>query len=203
MPFFQRRVDLKKLMERQDVQGLIRALHRASADARGEIVQILADIRDPRATEALLREAESGDMSIRKLVAEQLHRIDPERRYIAAAHMLNDVQRNVRIAAAGILATLGNPKALEELIKTLQRSGDPQTRAAAAEAIGKLRDRRGLATLMTALDDQDDRVRIAACDALAQLGDRTASNTLMRLHESDPHPAVRDAAMKAINALSR
>lgn len=203
MPLFQRRVDLKKLMERQDVQGLIHALRRASADARGEIVQILADIRDPRATEALLREAESGDMSLRKLVAEQLHRIDPERKYIAAAHMLNDVQRNVRIAAAGILASLGNPKALEELIKTLQKSGDPQTRAAAAEAIGKLRDRRGLATLMTALDDHDDRVRIAACDALALLGDRTARDALMRLHESDPHPAVRDAAVKAINALSR
>jgi HEAT repeat protein len=201
LPFFRRRIDLKKLMERQDIQGLITALQHAGADARQEIVQILADIRDPRATEALMREAESADMSVRRLVAEQLHKIDPERKYLAALHMLNDVQRQVRINGAGVLATLGHPQALDALIHTLARSGDPQTRAAAAEAIGKLKDRRGLNTLIAALDDKDDRVRVTAATALAKLGDRTALDALIRMHAQETDAAPRAAMQRAIEAL--
>ncbi len=203
MPLFQNRPNLKKLMERQDVQGLVRALARASQEARGEIIQILADIRDPRATEALMREAESGDITIRSLAASALQKVDPERKYIAAVHLLSDVHRNVRTAAISILAALGNPKGLDALIKTLDRDHDAQARAAAALAIGTLHDRRSLHPLIAALQDKDERVRIAAAGALGALGDRTALDPLMRMHESDPDPEGRKAAEGAISRLQQ
>ncbi len=203
MPLFNRRPDLKKLVEREDVQGLIKMLGKASADARTEIVQILADIRDPRATEALMRELESQDMSLRRLAAEALQKVDPEHKYVAAVHLLNDVHRSVRTAAAGVLAALGNPKALDALLATLQRDSDPQARAAAAHAVASLHDRRGLSALISALRDSDDRVRSAAAAGLATLGDRTALPQLMDVHTGDPHPNVRDAAEKAIASLSK
>ncbi len=198
MPFFKRGPDLKKLMEREDVQGLIHALRQASDDTRAEIIQILADIRDPRATEALLRELEGRDMTIRRLAAEALNRVDPERKYVAAIHLLDDMQRSVRTAAAGVLAALGNPKAIDALIRAIKHDSDPQARAAAAHAVGALHDRRGLNPLLQALEDADDRVRIAAANALATLGDRTALPSLTHIHEADPHPNVRDAAERAI-----
>jgi HEAT repeat protein len=200
---FHRRPDINKLMERQDIQGLIKAFQRASEEARAEIAQILVDMRDPRATEALLRESESADMSIRRIAAQALNRVDPEHKYIAAIHMLNDMHRNVRVSAAGILASLGNPGSLEALIKMLARERDPQARAAAAHAIGTLKDRRGLQPLIDALQDDDERVRISAIKALAHLGDRTALPALMELHENDPHPDGRAAAETAIHDLSR
>ena len=201
MPLFNRNPNLQKLAQREDVQGLIKALQHASEGARAEIVQILADIRDPRATEALMKEAEQGEMSIRHLAVEAIKRIDPDRKYVAAIHMLNDVHRNVRTAAAGILAMLGNPKALDALLKTLATDSDAQARAAAAQAVGALKDRRALNPLIAALHDHDDRVRIAAAHALAQLGDRTALDPLMRMHEAETHPDARTAADQAITQL--
>jgi len=201
MPVFTRNPNIKKLLERDDIQGLVRALGRASADVRAEIVQVLVDMRDPRATEALMLEAERGNMSVRSLAAQALNRVDPERKYIAAVHMLSDVHRNVRTAAAGILAVLGNPKALDALTTTLTNDRDPQARSAAALAVGMLHDRRSLQPLIEALDDHDDRVRVAAAGALSALGDRTALEPLMRMHENDPHPEGRSAAEKAITKL--
>ncbi len=203
MPLFQRRPDLKKLMEREDVQGLIHALRKAGDDTRGEIVQILADIRDPKAVEALMQEAERGDHTLRALVGQALGRIDPERKYIAAVHLLDNAQRGLRMAAIGVLTALGDPHALDALMSTAQRDRDPQAREAAVQAIGTMRDRRGLPALLKSLDDADQRVRVAAAKALGTLGDRTALDALMRTHESDPQPDVRAAAEAAIEALSR
>lgn len=201
MPLF--RPNLQKLMEREDVQGLVKALGRASADARVEIIQVLADMRDPRATEALMREAEKGDMTIRSLAAQALQRVDPDRKYIAAVHLLSDVHRNVRTAAIGLLAALGNPNALDALIKTLEHDRDAQARSAAALAIGTLHDRRSLQPLIETLDDKDERVRVAAAGALGALGDRTALEPLMRMHESDPDPEGRTAADNAIRKIQQ
>lgn len=202
MRFFQRNPDLRRLMEREDVQGLIKALSHATEEARGEIVQILADMRDPRATEALMREAEQSDnMSLRRLAAEALKRVDPDRKYIAAVHLLGDVHRSVRTAAIGLLAATGNPKALDALASTLGTDRDAQARAAAAKAIGHLRDRRGVQPLITALNDADERVRLAAIEGLLAIGDRAALPGLMQAHEQDPHPEVRVAAEKAIATL--
>lgn len=202
MAWFQRTPDLKKLMAREDVQGLLQALRKAGDDARAEIIQILGEIRDPRATEALIRESEqSGDLTIRRLAAETLKKVDPERKYLAALHLLNDVHRSVRTAAASLLAATGNPKALDALLDTLKKDSDPQARAAAAHAVASLHDRRALPSLLAALTDGDDRVRVAAANGLATLGDRTALDALMQLHGDDPHPDVRDAAGRAIARL--
>ncbi len=200
---FNRNQNIKKLMERQDVQGLIKALKHASEEARTEIIQILADIRDPKATEALLKEAESKDLTLRKLAAQALQKIDPERRYLSAAHIISDTSSKLRVAAIGLMASVGNPKSIETLTNTIKNDRDPAIRAAAAKGIGQIRDRRGAQALVGALTDADKQVRIAAADALAQLGDRSVLPDLMKMHENDPLPEGRTAAENAIAALSR
>jgi HEAT repeat protein len=199
---FFRRPNLKTIAERKDVQALVKMLRKASDEARAEIAQILVDMRDPRATQALLQESESSNPSVRQIAAQALNRIDPEHKYVAAIHMLNDVHRQVRTAAIEALATMGHPKALDMLIRTSEKERDPQARVAAIEAIGKLKDRRGLQALINALDDIDERVRIASADALAKLEDRTSISALLKLHQSDSHPAVRAAAERALTILA-
>jgi HEAT repeat protein len=203
MAFFRRRPDLQKLMEREDVQGLIRVLRRAGSDMRAEAVQILADMRDPKATEALMREAERGDKTLRALVGQALKQVDPEQKYAAAVRLLADAQRGLRLAAIGVLTAVGSPHALDALLHTLKRDRDPQARAAAAQAIGSMHDRRGVPGLLDVLEDADEQVRAAAARALGVLGDRAAIDALVRVHAGDPHPEVRAAADEAIAALER
>lgn len=200
--FFRRSPDLKKLFERQDVQGLIKALKTAREDVKEEIIKILADIRDPRATQALLREAESTDLTIRRLAAQALMKVDPEQKYLAAVHALSDMQRSMRVAALNLLGTLSNPKSLDLLTRSLANDREPMARAAAAKSLGMLKDRRGVNHLIDALGDEDAHVRQSIVEALGNIGDRAALSNVLRVSEMDANADVREAARAAAQKLT-
>lgn len=89
----------------------------------------------------------------------------------------------------------------ESLIRDLAaRAG--LRRQAAARDLGALGDRRALAALVDALDDDDFHVREEAARALGRLRDARALAALEALLD-DEKPAVRRAAQEAILALGR
>ncbi|MBA3826616.1 MAG: HEAT repeat domain-containing protein, partial [Ktedonobacterales bacterium] len=76
----------------------------------------------------------------------------------------------------------------------------PSARAAAAEALGTLRDRRALEPLLAALHDADAAVRLAATRALGKLSDPKAQPALLQLLLA-PTEEQRIAAAEALGQL--
>ncbi len=77
--------------------------------------------------------------------------------------------------AASALGEMGDTRAVEPLIAALKDSDSfrPDTRSSAARALGKICDPRAIEALIGALEDSDKNVRTAAADALALLGNPT------------------------------
>lgn len=77
------------------------------------------------------------------------------------------------------------------------QNGTASVRAAAATAIGGLRDPAAIAPLLSALGDADADTRARAADALAVFGDRTVQPLVRQLNV--PSPDIRSAARRALS----
>ena len=75
----------------------------------------------------------------------------------------------VRGRAAMMLGKLGDPRAVEPLIRALDAPGY-QTPLYAAQSLGKLGDPRAIEPLLRAMESHNDKMREAAQDALGKLG---------------------------------
>lgn len=99
--------------------------------------------------------------------------------------------------AAGLLSV--GADAVPALIALLGEAASA-SRAAAAELLGRIGDRRATAPLLTALEDSQAEAALAAAAALGNLGDPAALDGLIAAlrHES---AAVRRASIAAVNAI--
>ncbi len=91
-------------------------------------------------------------------------------------------------------------KTLDELIVALSAQGE-QAQVAAAEALRKLGDQRGVEPLIGALDAQSWHVRRNAAQALGKLGDQRAVEPLIALVQKPDTPTVMLAAIEALGKL--
>jgi HEAT repeat protein len=100
---------------------------------------------------------------------------------------LNDPRPEVREYAANALAwgRFAVGETLDPLLKNLQDS-DAKVRAAAARALGELRDQRAVEPLVKAMGDQIPWVSDRVSDALAKLGDPAAPALIAALASEDP-----------------
>jgi HEAT repeat protein len=101
-------------------------------------------------------------------------------------------------AVADSIVRIGTD-AVQPLIGKLA-DASPSTRAAAAELLGRIGDRRAGAPLMQALDDTNADVAAAAAAALGNVGEPAAVRALMSTF-SHPSAPVRRAAIAAVNAI--
>jgi HEAT repeat protein len=101
--------------------------------------------------------------------------------------------------AAEALGPLGDPRAVEPLVKAL---GDRnwEVREAAVLALGHYRDARAVDPIVALLSDPDREVREAAARVLEQIGDPRAVGPLV-LTLKDAEDTVRQAAGRALTAL--
>jgi HEAT repeat protein len=104
----------------------------------------------------------------------------------------------VRMQAALALADLGEPAVLP-LIETLGHA-DPQTRAAAAHALGLIGDPRADRPLARLLSDESDHVRLNALFALTRTADTSLLDAITPL-ANDPNHAIRDLANSLLKRL--
>jgi HEAT repeat protein len=82
---------------------------------------------------------------------------------------LRDPDARLRAEAARSLGTLGDPRAVPDLVETLRKDTDPDARMSAAHALGLVGDDRVVDPLLEKLADRDEnpRVRGAVAEALA------------------------------------
>ena len=76
------------------------------------------------------------------------------------------------------LRRIGTPQCVDYLVRFLSHQ-NPSTRATAALALGKTKDRSAVEALCDALDDEDSSVKKAASVALGEIGDVSARKPLI------------------------
>jgi HEAT repeat protein len=104
----------------------------------------------------------------------------------------------VRRAAARALGQVGDPRAVEPLIATLEHWGDADVRKAAAEALVKI-GAPAVEPLIAALKDEVEWVRKAAAWALVKIGAPAVEPLIAALKDGDK--GVRRAAAEVLDEL--
>ncbi len=114
---------------------------------------------------------------------------------------LGDTDPEVRNAAAQALGNLGDPRAVEALMRALRSDSDAGVRAMAAWALGEIEDPRAVPALGEALRrDQDAHVREMAAWALGEIEDPQGVEPL-RAALRDASPEVRVKAVWALGQI--
>ncbi|HTX67505.1 MAG TPA: HEAT repeat domain-containing protein [Opitutaceae bacterium] len=210
------------------VEPLLGCLTADDATVCALAAKALGEIKDARAAEplvaALLQRQKSGDSDARDALVAALVALGPPAVAPLAAHLQDDdidIRRTVAEPLDGLkfvptedadkaafwvlrkswddLVKLGAP-AVAPLIAAL-KSDDNETQSGAAEALGKLGDRRAVDPLVVLLQNGAQEVTAKAAAALGFLGDPAAVEPLMKTAETAPADDTRAAAAEALGRL--
>lgn len=114
---------------------------------------------------------------------------------------LTSSDRETRRRAVEELGKSADERNVGPLSEVLRNDRDFLVRSAAADALGTLRSRQGVAPLVAALRDSNAEVRTSAALALARLNDPSAVSALRPLLK-DAEALVRSAAAQALGKLN-
>ena len=148
------------------LENLLPVLTIRDPDVRKFIVDILGDIRDPRAVPDLIsRLTEDDDENIRVAAAEALGKIRDRRAVDALLGCLNRYDQGwLDHAAAEALGEIGDGRALGPLLAALDRSS---LREPVLESLGKIGDANTIEPLIASLADPLRIVREVSIGAIA------------------------------------
>lgn len=153
--------DIKKLEEKNDVKGLIKALKYKrgkdlpgkkvleASDVRGEAAEALGIIGDKRAVDPLIKTLKDKD------------------------------HESVQIKAMVALGKLGDPRAVEPIIQNHNFRYSPYV-VEAVQVLGSFKDPRALRILRIRLNDQEWEVRIEAARVLGAIGDTESIDPIIK-----------------------
>ncbi len=203
------------------VDDLIKQLGAREPEVRRESIEALQDTMDRRAIEPLVTMLRDEDVIVQAKAAMALGRMgkpamapliaalkneEPSVRLgIASASKLigsyavesliaalnKNKACSIRAAAAWVLGTMGEDKAVKPLIATL-KDWNWKVREHAAEALAMIKDPRAINPLVTALREWGSR-RYTAAAALTTFG-RPAVKALTKVSNEDPDPQIRNDA---------
>ena len=150
------------------------------------------------AVEPLMEAArESSSTEVRAAVVFGLGRINHPRAAEGVRSAMSDTHRDVRIAAARMAGLNADAAALGPLMD-MMRGDDPAARRQAAEALGRIGDRRAIPTLLAASAHTSDRfVEHAILYALIRL--RSPEHLISAL--KDRNPRIQKAALIALDQM--
>ena len=126
----------------------------------------------------------------------------------ASLRDIGSTKASVRVSAIGDLVRHAarsddvRARAIPLLEKTLRDDEAAPARGAAAVALADMGAHEALATLLVAVEDDDDHVRQMALSALGEIGDPRASQRLERAMR-DPRPEVRYQAVIAYSRVCK
>ncbi|MBI2838937.1 MAG: HEAT repeat domain-containing protein [Acidobacteria bacterium] len=160
--------------------------------------ETLRDIGDP-AVGSLLVALKDGNSQVRCFAAKALNRNPDPRVLEALITAVYDPSKIVCQEAAEGLRQIEDSRFLESLCGVLMsdRIAVNSGKIYAAEALGKIGDKRATPALLTALKDSNESIRESAADALAELRDTAAADSLLGALD-DPWGDVRVAAADAL-----
>ena len=183
--------DRQALVELLDPQTIATGTRRAAAKAlehiaKNEQVPVLINVlqTDP-------------DRGVRLSAARTLGRLANDEALPVLVNSLQDKEAMVRVEAAHALSRYNSEAAFEALLNALSQSHDENNRFVreyAAEALGKLGDRRAVPNLIEALHDKSDLVRPSVATALGKLGEPAAIEPLQRIRHNTAHTRGFDCA---------
>jgi len=104
----------------------------------------------------------------------------------------------VRQSAVTALGEIGDPQAVQSLIKTLEDE-NWAVRQSAAIALGKIGDPQAVQSLIKALSDRNSRVRVSAAQSLVKIGQPAVQPLIKAL--GDENWAVRQSAANALGKI--
>jgi len=141
----------------------------------------------------------SSNWYVRYKAAEALEKLGALTTELKIKKYIKDLDdEDLRSAAAEALVKIGQP-AVDSLIKRLEDS-DKYVRKKAAEALGKIGDKRAVEPLIKALGDSEWYVRWKAAEALGKIGDKRAVEPLIKAL-GDSEKLVREVAAEALEKL--
>jgi HEAT repeat protein len=147
----------------------------------------------------ILRQLRSNDWKTRKEAVDKLGQSkDPRAVKPLLLAALKDENKDVRHAAADVLANQLDERGIEVLVVTL-KDKNKDIRQAAHYALRRACDARSVQLLVAELKDEDSFVRYAVADVLGEIGDSRSLQALVAALE-DEHSFVR---LKAANALAK
>ncbi|HSO26383.1 MAG TPA: HEAT repeat domain-containing protein [Methanobacteriaceae archaeon] len=225
---------LGKMESRKAVDALIFCLKDPDIEVRWKAAEALGRIGDDEALEPLIDALNDSDGDVRKHSAKALGELDNIEAIDALIPALEDIDWPVRKNAATALGKIGDERALKPLLKSLkdddidvrrhsiaalvkmknhavkpllEKLYDPdwQTRAIAAEALGRIGSKKALKPLIKALSNnkmRDDNryVRGKAAEALGRIGDKRAVKYLEAALE-EHYIFVRKRAQEALDLI--
>jgi len=208
--------DIKKLKEKKNVKGLIRALSYKDIYLQQQAARELGNIGDPQAVKALL--AVLGHMQVGPDAALALGKIGDKQAVEPLMTSLEewrkmlrkpekpskysfgiDYERFIRLhvtSTATALGQIGDLRAVEPLIATLNNP-DPKARKAVCSALAQLGDKRAVDALISVMQNWGSDSVSFAVDALIQLGDPKALPTFISLMDQ-PNTELRSKAIEAL-----
>ncbi len=193
---------------RKAAREALQVAGRAAAPAlirhlRGELpgdpktaVEILHELRDARATDALISELQRGRLD-RALVLAALSATGDDKALVPIIGLLRDSDPEVRLAAMRALEPLAeNDSRAADVVVDLLGDKELEIRILAAQYLGTMRARVGVQPLMKiANKKQDDfRLRTTAIHALGLIGDARGAKAALAALESSETDLHRSAA---------
>jgi HEAT repeat protein len=181
------------------VGALIFGLKNTTGYKRQEMVNVLAEIDDPRVVKPLIDALRDSDANVRSAVVEALGRLRDARAIDPLIVTLKDKESRVRSSAIEALTRIGDAKAVPAIAKCLK---DPawDVRIAATQALGKLKDASVVDPLVDCLKDKDRDLRQAAANALGSIGHPRAIPALVQ-SLTDEQESVRSSANVALRKI--
>ena len=173
--------------------ALLVDLQSSLPDTRWQAAKELAVRRDPRAVEAVIRAMRDPAGTIRVCVMASAlgHLKDPRALSALTEAVFDPGNRDLRLCAIQSLGMIGDPSAVPTLIAALEANNTP---VAAANAIARIGDTRGVAPIIDAAGDSQKRLWMVM--ALGELGSPLALPWLQSA-ASDEQSSVRQAAQEA------
>ncbi|MDF1539495.1 MAG: HEAT repeat domain-containing protein [Candidatus Thorarchaeota archaeon] len=159
----------------------------------GHIERVHYELRDPEVIEELILffmdESDEVQRSTQKAIGKF-----GERAYGRMMELLQDNEQHhlIRMGAAATLADIGDKRATDILIETLNDEHD-EVRCNAAWALAELKDKRSVPALLKATKDTNWQVRLNTGAALGKIKGKGALDAVLKLVE-DEHPQVREIA---------
>jgi HEAT repeat protein len=139
------------------VPALIGALKDDNHTLRAGAAFVLGQIKDERAVDPLIPLLKDHSYDVYHYAVRALGEIGGEKSFDALISYIS-TNRHFDESALSALASFGDPRAVEPIIKVLH-SGDKYGRQWAAKVLGELKDERAIKPLIAALRDSDEFVR--------------------------------------------
>ena len=173
-------------LESDPIQRGFRYLDSDSAKLRAEGVKALEELArsDPQALAAIQDMLNDSSEDVRWWSIDSLADIDSKESIPLLMNMLNDSSEKVRREVINSLGRMGADAGPQ--VAGFLDSQDPETRAYAIDALGKMKYAGATDALISSLDDENGRVRGEAIWSLAETGAKNAVPALRKIYNENP-----------------